>query len=289
MALKLIIAGMRRSGTTIFFETVAQDRNLVCYDEPFNGWLERLPSTVGLKNPVEFVQLLQRDASEFWRKYVPIHPSQELKPGLSDEQREYLDYLGATGNDVMMDVTRCHFKVAALKEVAPDALLLHLYRPAAQIATSHLLPSGKSGRDKLRKWVLRQSFWTRPDRYDYWHLETIIGGSPGTLFAGRLEEIGLDPEVIYRAPAVARVLSYWRVNFEQIEKDGLEHFGEQFVSQSFIDFCNDPHGVLSRVYDRLGRPMPDFDFRRIHPPNSAFESESDKWESFGKLVGLSGV
>jgi len=289
MALKLIIAGMRRSGTTIFFETVAQDRSLVCYDEPFNPWLEKLPSTVGLKNPVEFEQLLRKDASEFWRKYVPIHTSQELKPGLSDKEREYLDYLAATGDHVMTDVTRCHFKVAALKEAAPDAVLLHLYRPASQIATSHLLPSGKSRREKLRKWVLRQNFWTRPDRYDFWYFETIVGRSPGTLFAERLAQIGLDPQAIYRAPAVAKVLAYWRVNFERIEIDGPEQFGDRFISQSFVDFCRDPRGVLGQVYERMGLPMPDFDFRRIHPPNDAYDAGSKNWETQRKLVGLDQV
>jgi len=212
-----------------------------------------------------------------------------LKPGLSDKQREYLGYLAATGDHVMADVTRCHFKVAALKEVARDAVLLHLYRPASQIATSHLLPSGKSRREKLRKWVLRQNFWRRPDRYDFWHFETIVGRSPGTLFAERLAQIGLDPQAIYRAPAVAKVLAYWRVNFERIESDGPEYFGDRFISQSFGDFCREPRGVLGQVYDRMGLPMPDFDFRRIHPPNDAYDAGSKNWETQRKLVGLDQV
>ena len=86
MAIKLIIVGLRRSGTTIFWESLRQDHSLRCYDEPFNPLLQSLtgPLLETIKNPEEFQELLRDDTLGFWERFAPIDTSSELHGCFSD-------------------------------------------------------------------------------------------------------------------------------------------------------------------------------------------------------------
>lgn len=275
MAIKLIIAGLRRSGTTIFWETFRQDERLLCYDEPFNRYLRVLPAATGLKAPEEFIRLVERDAELFWDRFSPIPYGEELAEGLTDAQRAYLGYLAESGEHVSVDTTRCAFKIAALHEAAPDAVVVHLHRPAASHATSHMLPSAPGWRGKLRRLSRRRGFWTRSGNYNGWGLETIIEGA---------HDSGVLPEEVYRLPAVAKLLAFWKVNYEKAEADGRRCFGERFISQSFDRFCADPEGALARVYELLDMPMPELDFARIHAPHGPHDPSSPMWKRYSELL-----
>ncbi len=286
MAIKLIILGLRRSGTTIFWEIFRQDRRLVCYDEPFNELLQTLPAGAGLKHPQEFARLVEREPQRFWERYTPIPLSQELKEGLGDEHRRYLDYLAASGSHVVADVTRCHYKIAALRESAPDAVLVHLYRRPASHATSHMLPGAPGSWARLRRAVRRVDFWTRRDKFNSWGIESIVGTSTSSLFAQRLREAGLDAEKVYPLPAVGKLLAFWRIHYERAERDGRAHFGERFVSQSFEAFCADPAGAVRHIYAKMGLSDPGPDFSRVHAPNRPYDEASPNWERYLGEVGL---
>ncbi|MCP3978827.1 MAG: hypothetical protein GY716_05785 [bacterium] len=292
MGIRLIILGLRRSGTTIFWETLRQDRRFVGYDEPFNSLLQVLPGerVAQIKHPEEFQALVERDKVEFWSRFAPIDKSDELCQGLSDRQLEYLDYLGATGEAVMLDSTRCHFKVAALRRAAPEALLLHLYRPPQAHACSHMLPTSTNKmRTRARRYLNTRDFWTRPDRYDYWQFESIIGGSDRSLFAERLREAGMDPQSIYEMPAVAKLMAYWRVNFERVERDGRQEFGENFISLKFDAFCSEPESALESIYAKLDMELPELKLDRIHPAKGPFDADSPNWARFAELLELPAV
>jgi hypothetical protein len=275
LAIKLIIVGLRRSGTTIFWETFRQDGRLLCYDEPFNRYLRVLPAATGLKAPEEFIRLVERDAATFWDKYSPIPYGEELAEGLTDAQSAYLEYLGDCGENVVLDTTRCAFKIAALHQAAPDAVLVHLHRPAASHASSHMLPSAPGWRGLLRRFSRRRRFWKRHGNYNGWGFETIIEGS---------SKSGLLAEEIYRLPAVAKLLAFWKLNYDRAEMDGRRCFGERFLSQSFDHFCNDPQSTMARVYALLDMPMPQLDFGRIHPPHGPHDPLSPMWKKYFELL-----
>lgn len=286
MAIKLIIAGLRRSGTTIFWESFRQDPRLVCYDEPFNPNLHVLPASTGLKAPEEYIGLLEREPLRFWERYSPVHFSDELRDGLSDRQQDYLLYLADSADLVAVDVTRCQFKFGALRDVAPEAVLVHLHRRPESLASSHLLPSSPGLRGAMRKLLGRRGFWSRTTGYNGWSLESIVGVSSRSLLGSRLREIGLDPDEVYRLPAVGRLLALWKVNFERAERDGARFFGDRFVSQSFDRFCHEPAPVLRRIYEKMGLEMPRLDLGRIHPPNGPYRPESPEWSRYRRLLGL---
>jgi len=280
MAIRLIIQGLRRSGTTIFWQSFRQDPRLLCYDEPFNQYIHTLPDRGILKHHEEFARLVEQDGPGFWEQFSPIHFTDELRERMSDRQREYLEYLGRTGEQVVLDTTRCHFKVAALHEDHPEAVLVHLFRDPASQVSSHLLPSHPGLKGKVRRYLHRRGFWNRDSNYDHWSFESIVGRPPHSLFAKRLREAGLDPDEVYRMPAVGRLLAYWKISYDRVESDGRSCFGERFVSQSFETFCGDPAPSLKRIYDRLGLDLPDLDLGRIHPPNTAYEPDSPEWRRY---------
>jgi hypothetical protein len=286
MALKLIIVGLRRSSTTIFWSTFRQDPELLCYDEPFIMHMDKLFVRDWLKYPDEFRRLVDQNPLDFWERYAQIPFAEELREGLSDRQADYLRWLGTTAEHVVIDTTRCQFKIAALYEVAPQAVLVHLYRPPASHASSHMLPSGPGLRQRFRKLRDRRKFWTRADNFDGWHFESIIGPSTQSLFAHRLREIGLDPQQVYELPAVGKLLAYWRVCFERVERDGARYYGGQFDSLNADQFCRDPQTTLASVYEKMGLAMPELDLSRIHAPNRPYQAESPRWRHYAELLGL---
>jgi hypothetical protein len=289
VALKLIIVGLRRSGTTIFWETFRQDPRLTCYDEPFNPLLQSLTGHLLylIKHPEEFQRHLEQDALGFWERFAPIDLSSELHGRMSDRQIDYLDWLANSGEHVVLDTTRCHFKIEALREQAPDAVLVHLFRPAAANATSHMLPTSKHKlRTRARRFLNTRDFWTRKDRFDYWNFEKLVGDSPHSLFAQRLREIGLDPQQVYALPSVGKLLAFWRVHYERVEQDGRRCFGERFRSVNFDRFTRDPASVMGTIFDSIGLEMPRLDFRRIRPAKAPFEPDSAEWKRYAELLEL---
>ena len=96
----------------------------------------------------------------------------------------------------------------------------------------------------------------------------------------------LDPRRRSFADAVGRLLAYWRVAWEQVERDGRRCFGEKFVSQSFDAFCGDPSGSAAGIYRAMGLPQPDLDYSRIHPARGPHQSDSPRWDHYGDLLGL---
>jgi len=286
MPIRLIICGLRRSGTTVFWETWRQDARLTCYDEPFNPRLSELAGPRPTRHPEEFQRLLTADARAFWEKYSGIRPRDELIEDLTGAQREYLQYLGGTGEHVTMDVTRCHFKIAALREVAPMAVLVHLFRRPESLVTSHLVPTPHRTLGALRRFVDRQRFWSRDRSSDYWNLESIIGRSPGSTVGRRLETIGLDAQDVYRMPAVGRLLAYWRLCHDVVERDGRRWFGDDFVSQPFEEFCRSPQRSLAHIYERLELEAPAIDSSRIRAPRGPFQPSSPRWAKYRARLGL---
>ena len=284
--MKLIILGLRRSGTTITWETFRGDDRLVAFNEPFNPLLRGLPEWNPNDAYGELARLARDDTEEFWRWCCPIERGEELHPGLSDRQRGFFRYLISQGEHVAFDFTRCHFKIADLHAVAPDAVLVHLYRRPQSHASSHLLPSRRDLRGRIRLRIHRSRFWTRRTGFNFWGVEEIVGDSPNGAFAERLAAIGLDPQEVYAMPAVGKLLAYWRVHFEKAETDGRRYFGERFLSIPFESFCEAPRRVVERVYAAGDLAPPDLDTSRVHPAKGGHQPDDPRWGHFLTRLGL---
>lgn len=286
--MRIFILGLRRSGTTIFWEAFRQDRRLRCYNEPWNPVLRQLPVEIPNRSRREFIEVFQKDPRAFWRNFAPIELLEELQDDFSDRQIAYLRYLIDPFDSICIDETRCHFRLAALQQIVPDATVVHLFRSPAAFATSHLIPTGSGGRraNRLLTASGRVGFFTREGRYNSLGLEELIGRHPESLFGLRLREIGLDPAAIYALPAAGRLLAFWRLAHETLERDGPRLFGSRFVSVSFERFCREPREVVQQVYAAAGSQPPELDLTRVKPAKRAHRPDDARWRRLFEQVGL---
>lgn len=287
--MRIFILGLRRSGTTIFWKMFRQDARLLAVNEPFNPALSEMPVELPNESRRELIEIFREDPQDFWRRFAAIATTEELHEHLTDRQRDWLRFLLDRQSHFVMDATRCHFKLAALHALAPDAVVVHLYRGPASMTTSHLVPTGSGGfrgSAHVRAWR-RLTFWGRTKRFDNWGIQTIVSNNPESLFGQRMRELGMDPEPLYELPAVARILAYWRVMYERIEADGARLFGDRFLSVRFEDFCERPKDTVAQVYGALGEEPPaELESFRVHPPHGAYQPGDARWPRFMDAVGI---
>jgi hypothetical protein len=235
----------------------------------------------------EFIRLREAAPVEFERRRAPIELGEEMEDDLAAAQGSYLDWLLDQRDVVLCDLVRCNFKIEALHEVAPSAVLVHLHRSPEAFASSHLLPSGGGWRRRLlNRFWRRPSFWHRRRDYNRWGIEELIGRDPSTAFGRRLARHGYDPNVVYAQPAVARLLAYWTLGFESAERTGRELYGGRFVSIRFEDFCRDPHATVGRVYDAAELAAPDATYDHLRPATGPFRPQDGRWDKYFERMGM---
>jgi hypothetical protein len=278
----VLIVGCRRSGTTIFWKQFRQDPRFVCYDEPFNPLIvKEVPNDNPKRTLKELIELHARNPKLFWQRYTPITPSEEALPTLSLAQADYLRFLSKTGRIVVIDTTRCHLKLRQIVETHPDSVLIHLHRAPAAFASSHLLPSGQ-GREPDY-----DEFWEKTSGFNKWNIEEIIGmDCRGPLGHRILKMLGHDPKRPASLPAILKLLTYWKLHFDEVEQTGAGIFGERFLSVRFEDFCCGPEKVLNAVYRLLDLQSPAVDLSTVHAPKPAYFVDDPKWYRYASMAGL---
>jgi hypothetical protein len=250
--------------------------------------LRQLPVEIPNRSRREFIEVFRNDPRAFWSSFAPIGILEELQDDFSDRQIAYLRYLIDPFDSICIDETRCHFRLDALREVVPDATVVHLFRAPAAFATSHLIPTGSGGfkaNRLVQNWG-RVGFFTRRDRYNWWGLEELIGCHRDSLFGLRLREIGLDPAAVYALPAVGRLLAFWRLAHETVERDGPRLFGARFVSVALERFCREPREVAEEVYAAAGVRAPELDLTRVKSAKRAYRVDDSRWRRLFEQVGL---
>ena len=303
--------GLRRSGTTIFWKTLRDNTAFRSFNEPFNPLITRLadPSwrSVATEYYRESLDLLGELGSSYWELFEPIHPAQELRPRFSDSQERYLSHLLSSCSDVLIETTRCHFKVRAIADLAsPDAVLVHLYRSPAGFATSHLIPSGRhpiglgsgfagpgggrrlvlGARAGLRRALNRRSFWARHCRYDNWGVESIVGRGSRSPFFLLAAERGLDAERVERMPAVGKLLAFWKLCYDVLEEAGRKHFGKRFVSVNLERWAGSPEPVLEEILGLVGVEATELNVSSVRRPGAAYQPGNPAWRELFEALGI---
>ena len=297
----IFIVGLRRSGTTAIWRAFQSDKRMICFNEPFN------PQIMNLSNPYfsgrdfyqEYIDYIRNDSVKFWASYAPIADIYEIRAGLSDQQKEYLNYLAGDNEYVLFEMTRVHYKIADLKNLFPEALLIHLYRPASSFVSSVMLPNPSERisnnwgviegyryvRSKFAKIIRRRIFW-RSKYCRNMGFDSLMGSSVTDAFSSFLNLHQIDGELFYKLPAVARLLGFWKVSFEEVEKEGRRLFGDRFISLNFNELCNDPKGILKNIYASAGIKYVDRDLDWFHKPHGAYQRRHKKWMEYADIIGL---
>lgn len=265
----LAIVGLRRSGSTIFWETLRQDPRLRCYDEPFHPkLLETLPGDNNKQTWQEFASLPRRSLA---MHFSPITPDLELTARLSPAQLRYLAWLSESHSHVVFDTVRATFKARDLFANIPSLKVVHLYRAPNAWVSSHLLPTPNttSRRGRLANAARRVTFWTRRQWFDNYHYETIcreVARAPQAWTTLGLEAVAnLSGS---RTPAVVKLMTLWRLSFTAVESAAAEISSGDFLSVPFERFCDHPQETLESIYGLLGISVPTtLDLTRIKPAN----------------------
>ncbi|MGV3486705.1 MAG: hypothetical protein ACO1RT_19965 [Planctomycetaceae bacterium] len=171
--MNILALGLRRSGTTAFWEIFNRMENFVAYDEPFNTMLRDLPKVHFKGTWGPFVDLYQQDLESFRRNYCPIEKDQELRPSVTAGQLQYLSFLNRSSQHVFIDSTRLLLKTAGLPD-AEETLIIHLFRSPIGFVSSHMLPSYGGMRSKFNRQLNQLFFWSRSRGFDTWSIERIL-------------------------------------------------------------------------------------------------------------------
>jgi hypothetical protein len=244
----IYIIGLRRSGTTIFWNTIRQDKRFVCFDEPFRphlrGFVER-----GVNDKKKTMdEYLARP--ELIKKYwSSIQPYEETYPDFLDHQVGYLNELIKTSPNICVDFVRCHAKIQHLKEIDPEGFIIHLVRDPRAFVTSHLKPYGK--------WIspdLPDNFFNYDGWFDYWQYQTLANN------------LGL------KGKAFEKLLQLWE-HFFLIAENQKPH-----LTIKFEDFATSPEEVIEGIYTKINICYKPLEYSKVHPPNPPYEHKNIVWD-----------
>lgn len=277
--MRIIVSGLRRSGTTIFWQTLRQDERLLSLNEPFNPDLNRLVNT----NHWAYTDYVEQK--------IPIqeHPmgiplSTEMGPGSCTDQFTQLQTL-LEGRDYNINSVRTVFKFQELLEVFNDSLHIFLFRNLPAFVSSHILPSSPNSiqlAHKLRTAYRRSTFWNIPGNYNYYGYQEILEKWNEAGIEAALQGTRFSASSIDKVPAYVKLATLWEMaNAQATEMERIHP--ERFMRVKFEDFLREPDTVLQKVYRKYGRDIPRFCFDKLRPSNNGYKPDSQKWKELPSL------
>jgi hypothetical protein len=247
---------MRRSGTTILFDALLEDPNVVGFYEPLREQDATVGGGSGARSDDAFAttrELRERFARER-HPDVPIdefnwggprEPALELEPGLPPHVRDFLASLVERGPGVVIKETRLYAKLPAVADVDPAGRLVHLVRDPRSVVASTMLGRG---RRHSERYPSADDFFEARTRRKLWSSRALSEG----IFSSRDSGV----RRWRRAPDFARVLAVWGYAFERTRQGG-DSFARSHVLLRHEDLAADPHAALANVYGLIGRPLPE--------------------------------
>ena len=211
--MNLFMQGMRRSGTTIVFDILSQDKRFDMYDEPFSmGHKGALGGGSGIQqfDLMEKIRTLRKSFIESrgqesfsdgdFNCGAPTNPLLELETELPAHCYQYLEYMIEQNEHTVAKFTRMYRKVSSLKELDPHGKFILLVRHPQEVVSSYMY-----GRDqrRLEKFPDREKFFNTCDAMNPWknpgffqrHYRT--GESPAFKRYAQLEALLVAVEIYF--------------------------------------------------------------------------------------------
>ena len=251
----LFVCGLRRSGTTILYDALAEDPGLRCFYEPLREEAETVGGGSGARHHDVFAEtreLRERFRAErhpelqpeLFNLGGPGSPETELDPELPEHGRGLLSHLLAQAPNVAIKETRLHHKLGALAELDPEATVIHLVRDPRAVTASMLL--GRRRRTDI--YPDADAFFTARTGRRLW--------SSRRLSEALIARRGA-PELPADIPDFLRPLIVWQAAFATTDGDGRGLFGDRYVLVRLEDLRADPRRELERVYAATDCELPD--------------------------------
>jgi hypothetical protein len=243
----LLLLGMRRGGTTVLWRTLRQDRRLLCFFEPFRPEIRR-HLVADRDDPRSTLTEFLAHRDLMLKHWSTVLPDDELIDGLLGHQQQYLRALASLQTNVHMKFVRCHAKIAAIRELIPDALIVLLVRDPRAFVTSQLKPYGRWLDPSLPDNLFEYRGW-----FDYWQYQTVC------------QHLGLE------GFATRQLMLLWHHMTATAERQQPD------LIIQFEHFATYPDQVMNALYDRLDLDTPDLDFSAIHTPRLAHRPDDPRW------------
>lgn len=285
----VFLQGMRRSGTTIWFDLLCRDPRYDAWYEPFGpAKRDRLGGGSGVQD-VNFGArtraLRRRFCAEsagsgerldpaFFNYGAPRDARLELEPDLPEPCRGYLRRILEGRDESLVKFVRMAAKIEALRKLAPGAKLIHVVRDPRSVASSQILTAE------------RRAHPPGPDTF-------FARCGVGALWASRALSDALDesgaplPE---RPTDVERVLAVWRHLMTLTHRAGGEAFGRDYLLVRHEDLLARTSDELERVFAFLERPLPAdlpaWAAAHLSTPDPPVHADHPGWRRAFERVGL---
>lgn len=239
----LFIVGLPRSGSTVFYNTLAL--------HPRVAWIsqtsKKFPRSLLLTRIYSRVRLDRRptEGHRIWRRFAPRDDDVLTRADATEVHRRFYRRLvdvheRLTGRDRFLSkYPRNVLRMDWLDAIFPDALFLHLIRDGRAVARSTLeMRDRHGGRD--RWWGARPREWRELDR--------------------------LDP-----LEAVSR---QWKVTIEHARRSAAAFTEGRYIEIRYEDFCERPVETLVKVGEWADLRWPD---GAAAEASRSVESRNYKW------------
>jgi hypothetical protein len=289
----LFVQGMRRSGTTILYDALLEDRELRSFYEPLREQKvsvgggsgartdDAFAGTGALREEFRSRRYPQLEIEEFnWGG--PRKAPLEVDAGLPEHCTEWLRHLLGLAPAVAIKETRFHSKVPELAALDPGAALVHVVRDPRAVAASIVL-----GRGRRREQMLPDpdAFFADRSERKLWSCRPISRRMIRKGLAG-----GADPAALDDPSNVLRVLLVWRLTFERTLREGRELFGDRYLLVRNEDLRSDPAAALGSIYALLGREVPAevsaWAIANVREPEPVYAGEDARWRQELARAGI---
>lgn len=278
---RILIHGLRRSGTTILWETLRSDPALRCYDEPFHP----LFAAGTRQNHKGTWTELSADVDTLGVPPAPIHPLEELEPGSTPDQADWLAALFAAHDNVAIDLVRCWNRMPTLAAASDNVTHIHILRDPANWASAHLLPSGlQTFRRRIADIYRRGAFFSRRGFYDGYQYQRIIEAAlerdhPVFRF------VGVTAKDLAQMPAYMRLLAFWWGANATLAQS-LASTGLPYMAVTLAEFSADPAREIGRISKLAGWHGPQVDTAKVRRVTDSLGAASPRWRAAAQCLGI---
>lgn len=287
--MKLILQGMRRSGTTIVYDALAQDAALTTWYEPLAAAVNPAIGGGSGARDVDPFESLRAARADFLGARGLTDPAlvnlggprdatlefdREFPPLVADYLRFLLDRPGP----VAAKFTRIYAKVPAVARLFPTAGFVHLVRDPRAVVASYLF--GKGRQYAARFGAPDVFFHARTDR-------TAWSSYP----ISELVRREYAHESLPEPTDLERILLVWRFTYERVKLDAARVYGPRAIMLRHEDFCADPARELERLYSLAGYTPPAavvaWAVANVCPPGPIHAADDPRWRQAFERMGMS--
>lgn len=284
----LILQGMRRSGTTIVYDALAQDPGLTLWYEPLAAALQPAIGGGSGVREVDPFEGLRAARAEFLGARGLFDPTLLNVGGPRDATLEfdrefpplvvdYLRFLLDRPGPVAAKFTRIYAKVPAVAALFPAAGFGHLLRDPRAVAASYLFGKGRRHEPQAGP---PEIFFGRRSQRSAWSSHPI----------SELVRREYADESLPEPTDLERVLLVWRFTSERTAIDAARSYGERAIRLRHEDFCTDPQRELTRLYALDGRVPPAeviaWARENVRPPGPVHAEGDPRWRKAFERMGM---